>query len=132
MSSWSSGSIFAGSRVSRAAKYSRTSSAVTDVVIVIPHTRTGKGVGVKNWSTIFAGRESTVECHAREHADFRAWQQDLVVRERDVVADGLVQQVVADEADRDLADASGIVLQPLGLAQLHLEIVVALGRRLSG
>jgi len=48
-----------------------------------------------------------------------------------VVADVVVEQVVADDADGDLFDPGWIVLQLPGVADLDLEQVVAGGRRLA-
>jgi len=48
-----------------------------------------------------------------------------------VVADVLVEQVIADHADGNLFDAGWIILQLLGVANLDLEQVVARGRRLA-
>ena len=48
---------------------------------------------------------SLVEFHIRERAHARARHQHLVLGVGDVVADVLVEQVVADDADRDFARA---------------------------
>src|SRR6478672_8248808 len=70
--------------------------------------------------------------YAGEQPNVGARQQDLILRERDVVPDVLIQQIVADNTDRDLADAGGIVLQPRGPGELRLQKIVARGRRLAG
>src|SRR3954470_11598616 len=65
----------------------------------------------------------------RAHAD--AWHQNLVLGVRHRIADVLVQQIVADEADRHFprAEPGRIELRPV--ADLRLQQIIARGRRLA-
>src|SRR6266545_823397 len=65
----------------------------------------------------------------RAHADAR--HQDLILGVGDVVADVLVQQVVADEADRHLARAEPGWIELRPVADLRLQQIIARGRRLT-
>src|SRR4051812_13508509 len=76
-----------------------------------------------------AGSELELQIGKRAHADAR--HQNLVLGVGHRIADVLVQQIVADEADRHFprAEPGRIELRPV--ADLRLQQIIARGRRLA-
>src|SRR6476660_4846024 len=97
-----------------------------------PGTRKTFGAARVNTSPLIRQVGPSVELYEAEDPDIRARLQHLVLLVGDAVANVVVEQVLAPDADGDLRHQTGSALELGGVAELGVEQIVAGRRRVEG